>query len=410
MPAQPESFAIASGEVLSGGRFRFSNEKIVVAGDSLTDANWMNGGAFQWGLALARSPMMVCYNAGVAGENIDQLVDRWDTTVANHGAAAILTRIGTNNLSPSSLPGASIALHAKYQPIIDWHVANKVPGVIHAIPPEQDVPAAELIEVNSWLSAQCAAHPGLLYFANDSVDLGDAGYNYIADYFVDTTHMNGYGKRKQGERMAPVLRSLFGTRDIRISDGTDTYAQNPASNQLVTNPLMAGAGSIPTGWTATSYGAGTLSTQIIPADLSDPVQVPWARITPLTASAGSILRFRSLLDHPAYSTDPTFKRMDMVAEIRFVGLDASVFTMLEMGVEWVANGAVPSRALNLQMGFPEVLNDVVIARHGLEVVPPTNYAANSLQAFIRLTAAAGGYAVSPGSIDVRCVSVRARQD
>lgn len=420
-----DTYSCASGGTIRGGIVSGLAGNLVVAGDSLTDIGFTGGmGGYGWGLALARSGVLVGYNAGVAGNQIANLWARWSADVAGHEHVAVMTRIGTNNVDGNSTTNIA-AFAADYQPLIDWHVTNNVPGVIHAIPPESGTPGAAILARNAWLSAQCAAHPGLLYFADDSIDLGDASYAYQSQYYADGTHMGPWGKRKQGERMAPVLQAIFGQRESRLLDPSDQYANNPSSNQYVANAHMAGtagtkgsgvSGTVPTGWTVACSGSNTAVASLVAADIGDPIAAPWLRIAPATAAGGEYVRVSQILTHPAFAgTLAALKRLDLVAEVRFNGLDASKFTELASGVSSYTNGGLfPSRIHQLHLGYAQTLNDTVIVRQGLQRdqggFALQSIPANGLRVQFDLTAAAGGYGASPGSIDLRCVSVRGRTD
>lgn len=414
-----DSYTCDSGGAIAAGRYRFAGKRIVVAGDSLTD-HFYGGGGFLWGLALARSPVLVSWNAGVAGDQISSLTGRWSSDVVAKTPSAVLTRIGTNNVEGGSTTDTT-AFASAYQPIIDWHVSSGVPGIIHAIPPEVGTPGTAITARNDWLAAQCSAHPDLLRFANDSLALGDAGYNGNSTYMPDGTHMNGYGRRKQGEAMAATLLALFGSAESRLLDATDNTLANPTSNQHVKNPHMAGTsgtfgagitGTLPTYWTASRSGSATASVSVIAADGGDPLQVPWLRITPQTGASGERIAVASVLEHPAYGTTlASLTRLDLTAEVRFNNLDASKFSLLSSGV---SDGAyVPSDWHLLHMGYPETLNETVIVRHGLSrdnvFWSDVAHGANSLTVQFLLDVSSAGFSSSPGSIDIRCVSVRGMQ-
>lgn len=414
-----EFYSCPPGGRIAAGWHRFAGKHAVVAGDSLSDPFW-GGGGYYWGLALARSPVLVAWNAGVAGNQISALTARWPTDVAAKNPAAVMTRIGTNNVESGSTTDTT-AFAAMYQPIIDWHVTNGIPGVIHAIPPEVGTPGAAILARNEWLAAQCAAHPSLLKFADDSRALGDAGYNGNSTYMPDGTHMNGWGRRLQGEDMVPTLVNLFGTAECRLLDAIDNTLTNPASNQHVKNPHNAGTGgtlgagitgTLPDHWSAGRSGTATAEVDIIAADVGDQVQVPWLRITPQTGASGERFTIASLLQHPAYDGTPeSLTRLDLTAEVRFVGLDASKFSLLMSGV--TDGPYVPSDWHLLHMGYPKTLNEAVLVRQGLARANvfwvDIAHAANSLSVNFLLDVGAAGFTTSPGSIDFRCVSVRGEQ-
>lgn len=416
-----DSYNCASGGVIAAGRTLWRDKSIVVAGDSLTD--WNNsyqGGGYQWGLALARSPVLVSFNAGVAGNQISNLTARWVADVADKNPACVMTRIGTNNLSSGSTTDTT-AFSAAYQPIIDWHVENGVKGIIHAVPPEVNTPGSAIAACNAWLAAQCAAHPTLLYFANDSIALGDGGYTANSAYMPDGVHMNGLGRRAQGEGMKLLLQSVFGTAECRLLDPTDNTLTDAASNQHVKNPHMSGTsgtvgsgitGTVPTYWNVSRSGAATAIASIVAADVSDPVQVPWLRVAPQVGASGEAITIASVLQHPAYGTTPeSLTRLDLTADVRFNSLDASKFSMLR---SFVQDGAyIPSGSHFLHMGYAQTFSESVLVRHGLSrdnvFWADVGHAANTLKVVFELPVSAAGFTTSPGSIDIRCVSVRGKQ-
>lgn len=414
-----EVYACETGGQIHAGRHRFAGKNIVVAGESLTAMSY-GGGGFLWGLALARSPVLVSWNAGVPGNTIGALTARWTTDVNNQNPSAVMTRIGTNDVSAGSTTNTT-TFASDYQPIIDWHLTNNIPGLIHAIPPEVGTPGTAIVARNNWLSAQCAAHPSLLKFVNDSLALGDGSYTANATYMPDGTHMNGYGRRKQAEAMASTLAALFGNAESRLLDPTDNTLTNPASNQHVKNPHMSGTGgtvgsgftgTMPTYWTASRSGAATATVAIVAADAGDPVQVPWLRLTPQTGASGERFTIASQLEHPAYGTTlASLTRLDLTAEVRFNNLDASKFDKLYSGV--VDSPYVPSDWHLLDFNYPQTLNETVIVRHGLSrdnvFWADVAHAANSLYVNFLLDVSAVGFSSSPGSIDIRCVSVRGKQ-
>lgn len=391
----------------------------VLAGDSLTALSY-GGGGYGWGLALARAPWPVIYNAGVASDTLALLTARWSTDVLAYDPDWVMLRIGTNN--PST---ADPSFQSQYQFLLDSLIANNIFGFVHAIPPRTGV-GAKFRGLCDWLSAQCAAQPGKLLFLDDSIDLGDGSYEPINAYYAETSdpriHMNGTGKRAQGVRMSPLLAEAFAANDPRILDATDTYEQNPASNQWVRNPLMSGTGgsktqttgTVPNNWGVTGYGSGmTNAASVVAADGGDAVQVPWLRVEPQTcANTSHQTWITTTLLHPAIAADLlTIERLDVVVEMRFVGLDASYVNGISM---YCSQGSSrPSQGELLNFPASGSLSETLVVRCALprdqEGEAVVSYAANSIALRIEIGYRAT-FAASIGAIDIRCASVRGLGD
>lgn len=384
----------------------FFDKPIVLAGDSLTQT--AGGGGGMWGRSLARSPVSVTYNAAAWGSTIQGRWAAWATDVAAKNPALVMVRLGTNNLGPGT-PVDDTAFRDNYQPIIDWFVSNGVPGIIHAVPPESGTSGAIIASQNAWLAAQCAAHPGILYFADDSQGMADGSYDLLAGYTVDGTHMNGLGKRVQGVAMAPLLESIFGTANILILDATDTYEQNATSKQYVRNPLLSGSGGsflygatgvMPDHW----IGSGGAVFSAVAANGGDTNVNPWLRINPTSGSSESMIYAFGDMSHPEITTD----RVEAMLEMRFVGFDTTNFSYVSVQIDhsWSA----PFDAGRLDMvGMTETLNETLVVRYGLQQITPVEILANSLRVMVEI-GSEDVYSTSQGYIDIRCVSAIGRSD
>lgn len=416
-----DSYACASNEHIRAGRSDWLNAYIITSGDSLVDETWDDSG-LHWARALARSPVIVDRNAGKAGDTIEGLTARWAADVAAYSPKLVETRIGTNNVDGGATADIG-TFPTKYQPIIDWHVTNNVRGILHAIPPEVGTPGDAIMARNGWIAAQCAAHPGLLYFADDSWGLAsDAGYTADATKFLDGTHMNGWGNWLQANAMKPLIKAIFGSNEIRLLDPTDTTIINSGSNQHVNNPHNYGtggtvgagiSGTLPDSWSVERTGTLTADVSIVSADVSDPVQVPWIRMTPTSGAVNASLILAAGMTHPAYAgTEAALTRLDGVAEIRFVGFDPAKFTSLrtftQTSFSWSGGWHT------LIMAFPVVLNEVIVIRHGWRRNgtgwwnQPEPVTSNTLKLHFLLNVGTA-FSSSQGSIDIRCASVRGLQ-
>lgn len=409
-----DSYQCASGGVIAGGRPAGKSGRIVVAGDSLTDMAGSFAG-YRWGLPLIGSPLLISYNAGVFSNTIEDLINRWATTVLAYNPDIVMIRIGTNS---GNVPTAT--WQAQYDWLISSLLENGIFGVFHAVPPRAGtlVPRA----MSDYLSTACAAHLGHLVFIDDSVDLGYSDYSYNpAYYIVDGVHMSDLGEYSQGKRMATVLRNVFQKIDPRIKVGTDTYEQSTSSNQYLRNPLFTGTGGTlsgvtgvaPTHWTIARSGAGTaVTSSIVAADPGDSVQIPWLRLTP-TAVGGADHEISVYSDtiHPAFLADMSdVKRFDLVTECRLAACNGAVWKNIEQ--QGTAGSAYVAPANGFGMVGCGILNETITLRTSLArdfKQEPVAIAANSLRYLLRFTfqgASAGGI----GSIDLRCASVRGLPD
>lgn len=391
----------ASGGSIAAGRHIGKAGDIVIAGDSLTD--WTPGSS--WGLPLAGSPCRLIYNAGVASNTLDDLWARWSTDVLAKNPGIVMLRIGTNSLSL-----AAAAFRSKYQLFMDSLIANGIFGIILAIPPKGSY-GATILAHNAWLAVQCAGNPSRLRYVEDSTALGDGSYNYLPAYFSDDTHMNGKGMHAQGVAMAPTLQSSLTRRSPLIIDGADTYAQNAGSNQYISNPLMAGAGSSPTGWAHSVGGAGTsASPSIVAADAGDENQTPWFRTT-IASTGGNdhYINIYTNLAHPALAADTTVVRLDMIAHVRLNGLVGAAIKHFYIECIAGANRVAPTSTIT--MPSDETLSHTLVMRSSLP--RSKNGIAAHLANTIRFNftaVARAAYGGTVGSIDIRCVSVRAQGD
>lgn len=408
-----DSYACPPGSYIAAGRFAGKSGRIVVAGDSLTDMAGSFAG-YRWGLPLIGSPLLINYNAGVFSNTVQDLIDRWETTVLAYSPDIVMIRIGTNS---TNVPQATY--QSQYDWLINSLLTNNIFGVFHAVPPKIGtlVPRA----MSDYLATKCAEHHGKLLFIDDSVDLGYADYSYNPAYFIgDGVHMSDLGEYSQGKRMADVLRNVFAKLDPLCKDGTDTYASNPASNQYVKNPLFAGSGGTlsevtgvaPNFWTVAKSGAGTaITSSLVSADSGDPNQAPWLRLTPTsTGGDGHEISIYTDLGHPAFLADMSdVKRFDLVTECRLNDCDGSVWKNIEQQCTYGANYIGPASGFGM-VGCGTVSERLVLRtslsrdfKQAAVAVP-----ANAARYLIRFTfqAASSG---NVGSVDLRCASVRGLQ-
>lgn len=430
---------------ITNGRARVRNGKsaaasafstigdVVVDGDSITDVGW-NNAAFRLGFPLTKYPPRIVFNAAVAGQTTQALADKLQGDINKFPNVKVWEiRVGTNGWN---IPLADHQF--QFNRIFSILEANGVVGVLHSIPPRSaGTPGVNsgLIALNAWIKAQCEAKPDRRYYVEDSQDLGDANYNALAPYYFEPEpegriHPNGKGVVAQAQRMASRLLAIFPHVDPRILDGNDTYAKNAASNQYINNPLMASpvaanfnggaiTGTIPSGYEMSNgNNTGTGCTPaVIAADAGDAVQAPWLRLGDIHAGGANHYMFlQTALTHPAIAADNTIKRFDIVAEVRFNALDTSVLNGITMSLFNGDGVSGFAHTINLT-GNPGVLTMPMVLRssnvrtqeeHGQTSRALRAYPANSLT--LRFYFEFSGALASVGSVDIRCVSVRAQTD
>lgn len=404
MGALADNYTAAAGIKIFGGSFAPVTGRtgdVVLAGDSLTSLAYQSGG-YRVGIPLTLYPPRVVYNAGVAGDTIQNLINRFGTDVTNKGASTAIIRIGTNG------PGGG-TYQDKYTTLFGLLEDADMFGVFHAVPPKSlgtEGITAPFVAQNDWLQAQCEAAPERLAFVVDSDGLGDEFYNAVPSFYItaesgNPIHMNGKGVYTQGVAMAPILADIFAPVEARLLDATDNFSLNPASNQWNSNPHNAGSGSLPNGWTASAYSGAAATTSIVAADGGDAVQVPWLRVT-YTASTGGASQHtvRASLTHPEIGTD--ILRFDVVMEVRLNSLDTDILTSLVFGIDTggsqITGGVIPINGNGL-------VTQHMVLRDALPRNSALTYSANALKAFFTLDFSAA-HTGAIGSVDIRCVSVR----
>jgi len=389
-----DTYSCASGGTIRGGIVSGLAGNLVLDGDSITDQSFGVGG-YLWGLPLAGSPWPVVSNGAVASTAIQDVIDRWPTTVRSRSPAAALIRIGTN---ATGLTQAT--WQAQYDALVALGIADGIKIIFHAVPPRQGtlVPRA----MSDYLQAKAAANPGKVYYVEDCTDCGDASYNALLAYLGDGVHPTAKGTHAMGVRMAPLLKAIFAAHDPRITSASDSYFVSSSISQYVKNPLMSGA---PDYWSVSTGGSGTAATAAkVAADAGDANQTPWLRTTINSTGADNHwIAIDTTLAHPALLADLSdIKRLDVIAEVRINALAGAGIKKISM--ECIEGAIRPSPALSLPVPPDETLTHTMILRQTLPR-PAAAHAANTIKFSLTLTAGAA-LASGVGSLDLRCVSVR----
>lgn len=212
----------SAGQTLVVGRFldRLMGN-VVLAGDSLTALSYQSAG-YRVGFPLTMYPPKIVYNAGVAGDTIQNLINRFAADVASKNAQVAVIRIGTNG------PGGG-TYQEKYTTLFGLLSAANLFGVFHAVPPKglgTNGVDSPFIAQNLWLKNQCELQPTKLAFVEDSNSLGDSFYNALPSFYItaeaaNPIHMNGKGVYTQGVAMQSIYQGLFEPVEARLLDASE---------------------------------------------------------------------------------------------------------------------------------------------------------------------------------------------
>ena len=361
MPAQPESYAIASGEVLSGGRF-YANQYVALMGDSLTADSYgltnfyaLNG--------YCGGKMVLVENCGVSDHTVEDMLARVNNlyTDALPGMAGIadsvgaekigriFVRAGTNNIRgggvfPTSAATSLLNALATY--------ATRV--IILAVPPVASTTGnSNSITANAWLAAFSAENPAKFKFIDDSLPLRNQDGSQIAAYFVDDVHLNHIGVGLAGDAAGMAMSSELSNYPSPLT--TDPADVFPAQPQWMPNPTIAGVGGtkgsgftgvVANNITVGAYGPGMAGVcSIVAADAGDANQVPWQRVELTAGTSGASLQLSgAMIGRAITSIDPD--RLDMIMEIRLNNVDLtkisgfSGFAQADTGEYFVQEAAI----------------------------------------------------------------------
>ena len=392
-----DSYSTASGETIFGGMFFVVPRLLVVAGDSLTSSAYPSAG-FRWGMPLARSPLVMTYNAGVPNDTLDDLWARWQTDVIDKlpDGGVIFLRIGTNSVG-------DVSFNTKYQRFIDSVLSkNNLQMVMFALPPKNSS-GATIIGHNAFISGAVAQNTSKLFYIQDSADLGDANYDHLAAYYIDGIHMNDLGQYTQGLSMDSQISDIFGEAPDPRVQTNDSLLINEQSNQWAKNPLNEGTGT-PDNWSVGASGVGTAVTgSIVAADGGDENQTPWFRgdITGV-GDANHSVNFSTTLANPAI-TQPSEApaKVRITAELRFNNLDLTNVAQLKLYAQYSSNVFIDN--WSMEAAGTGTHNETVLLDWEQEVDSSKAYPVDSIPLYISLKMAAADTAI--GSLDIRCVSV-----
>lgn len=412
--------AVALDDFSTAGLFEPApSTDLVLVGDSLMDPLYGELHEVTWLNALAGGKLKTIANLGVAGNTVGDILARIDNsyTATPPGMAGLGTvgwvvlRVGTNNTRGGSTINGTA--QTQYASLIAKLKAYASRVIVLGVPPVgAPESGAGVNSYNTWLASYCATVSGVT-FIDDTTGVNNGSGDWVSGYAPgDGIHFGGKAAQRMAADGAAAFAAALAPYDYASPISTDSADKYPTNPQWVTNHVMSGtggtnslgSGSVPTGWAVSSYGTGfTATTSIVAADVGDPNQTPWLRITPtaVTNAAGGHLQFVATMAGRTITTlDPN--PLELVAEYRFNSLDASRFSVLRAYVYGASNENMTAQA-KLQMG-DATLNGSAVARTSRKrPASAVSHASASLKFELVPNQIFSG---SMGSIDVRCATVR----
>lgn len=418
--------APASTPVVYAGRFApggggtpATNNLVAITGDSLTE-HAFGVAPIYWANGLLGAPLELIANTALAGQTVlgcyNQLANNYtDTYPGWVGLPRLgwgMCRIGTNAARYGTpVTGYTSTIDLLIDRMLD--AADHV--VLFPVPPAggSSLPsqASAVASFNSYFQSKVAANPERLHWIDDCVNVRDGAGNVLPAFFdPDEVHQNGYGCYQMGVDGAAGLSALLASYGYTSPVSTNPADVFPAQPQWVPNHTNAGTsgtavapvtGTVPTGWTVTTNGAGLgAAVSIVAADVGDANATPWLRITPSAVQANSSLVITRAGSGRAFSTvDPV--RFDQIMQIRLNAFDASKWARLRT---WMQDGTSNKVTLEsvLQMGGGPITKTVTLRQNYLRRYPAASGTPTLNTYLVGRTSFSGAM----GSIDIRCHTIR----
>lgn len=391
-----------------------ANVNAALVGDSLTA---FGTSSFYWINGLNGGPLSVVINAGVSGQTVADVLARINNSFTNATPGLtglslgwVFLRIGTNDCRAGS---SAASVSSTYDSLITAILAHCDRIVIQPVPPLFTGPSSTLpADYNAMLRTKCLANPSHLTWLDDCVDMKDGSGQQLTQYFdTDHIHLVPAGVVRMGitgASNAGIIALLSQYSSPLITIGSDVY---PAQPQWITKPVMAGTGgtanggftgTVADGWTISggTNVAGTCSK--VAADVGDPNQTPWQRVTPTQGNTGvSIAVTVPFSGRTITGIDPV--TLDTMMQIRLNSLDTTkIGNFLAEVFHGDGTRLVPGHQL-LCLGYGSISGTAVL-RSAFPRNDSSSHAGATYNFAIPTTTF--GPAGSVGSFDFRCVSAR----
>lgn len=263
---------------------RVAGHRLVGLGDSITAA----GGYLTWLAALSGGRVRLVGNAGVGGNQIPQMLARFDADVTPHAPTMVSLLAGTNDFTFGT---TEAQFHSRVRAFVSKVRSISATPLLFTAPPCEALPDADrakIPRVNAWLAAY-AASEGIALVDAYAVLADPVGFgNYMTSYDNgDGIHPSAAGHHAVGQAAAAVLDPL-------LPPVPAVTATNGDPSNLLTNGLLKDDSG--DGW-ADNWGqvwgldAGTWTYSIV----ADPA-VPGGTLqrNALTAATGHVSRHQDV--------------------------------------------------------------------------------------------------------------------
>lgn len=297
---------------------------IVLAGDSriaqeLTgtpaDATYSNthAGAFNYANIEMRQRFHILNNAGINGNTIQQLIDRYQTDVLAYQPQNVLLGIGINSIS-AGLDAPTVK--GQITQLFDLNTSAGAHSIILTINPRNANTSGQnlvLADVNRWLLGLGRRDVTVIDVTTPVV--ADTGMVWKTGYTLsaDGLHQNRAAAVKMGKRIADALRPLYPPRSV-----LPLYEGDPLN--LCPNPFMTGttnatglspfvsSGTFVTSLVAATDGLPGNWQQIAATDAGTPTDVSLQKTCNLTADVviGNTISCSMEIEFPALTALGTF--------------------------------------------------------------------------------------------------------
>lgn len=395
---------------------------LLFVGDSNMSQSYGFLHPYTWALGIAGGVLKPVANIAIAGQTVGDVLARINNlyTDATPGAAGLGPlgffglQLGTNN----TRGGAAITttVEDEYDALVTNLLTRCERGFIGAVPPigtGGGESGAGVNSYNAFLSSYCAGNSRLL-FVDHNVTVGNGAGGWASGYepadFIHLTNKDSYQMGLDGGAVLAPHLAGFNYASPLSTNAADVY---PAQPQWVPNHVMAGtggsnglagAGPVATSWAVGAAGANINGTcEKVAADVGDPNQTPWQRITPTQIQDNGTdggIGWSCALSGAAITTSYP-DALDMMVEVRMNALATQRFRYLRALVYGVSNEEL-APPMFLRMGGGPTTKTVVmrsaLRRSGTRVAHASaqlNFTLCSSESF----------AGSMGSIDFRCGQV-----
>jgi lysophospholipase L1-like esterase len=252
----------ASAQFAPGRRWVFLGDSITAGSNASPLYAYADVAIRMAGTSRVRDMLDGSYNAGVPGDTTTGALARFDTDVTAHNPQGLHIQLGTNDVG-QNVP--LVTFSSNIVAIVAKGKALGIPVTIGTVPPRgtTDDTKRKLTDAyNLWLRLWAPGAGVTLADTFNAIASPTTG-DTLAAYDSDGVHPTTAGHRMMGVKVADAIRQATPPQPA-------WFASAPTKGNLISNPIMNGAGPLPTSWLdATWFGSGgTAPTFTVVADTS----------------------------------------------------------------------------------------------------------------------------------------------